>query len=401
MSVSYHRGSGSGSSSAEAAGSNGPPGSQYRIPDELQEILLDFTVNYLIEQPSDIARFGVEYFVKLTSTRSNQNEDADHSEDESMLSDEEIRRNGLNIQSTARRKSVFAETYDPEEEDDDEQSAIHPKTDLQRKALKEAVKEILLFRSLEPDQLNEVLDAMFEYKVKSGDNIIRQGDDGDNFYVVESGLYNIYVNTANGNQLVGKCEDSGSFGELALMYNMPRAATIQASDDGTLWALDRQTFRRIVLRNAFQKRKMYEALIENVPLLSALSDYERMNVADALIPKTYASGEVIVRQGDAAHGMFFLEGGICEVFVESGRGNRKKVSDIEKGGYFGELALVTHKPRAATVVAQSDVRLAFLDVNAFERLLGPCMELMKRNVNDYEQQLLLVFGSKTNISDVR
>jgi len=401
MSVSYHHGSGSGSSSAGAAGSNGPPGSQYRIPDELQEILLDFTVNYLIEQPSDIARFGVEYFVKLTATRSNRNEDADHSEDESMLSDEEIRRNGLNIQSTARRKSVFAETYDPEEEDDDEQSAIHPKTDLQRKALKEAVKEILLFRSLEPDQLNEVLDAMFEYKVKSGDNIIRQGDDGDNFYVVESGLYNIYVNTANGNQLVGKCEDSGSFGELALMYNMPRAATIQASDDGTLWALDRQTFRRIVLRNAFQKRKMYEALIENVPLLSALSDYERMNVADALIPKTYASGEVIVRQGDAAHGMFFLEGGICEVFVESGRGNRKKVSDIEKGGYFGELALVTHKPRAATVVAQSDVRLAFLDVNAFERLLGPCMELMKRNINDYEQQLLQIFGSKTNISDVR
>jgi len=128
------------------------------------------------------------------------------------------------------------------------------------------------------------------------------------------------------------------------------------------WALDRQTFRRIVLRNAFQKRKMYEALIENVPLLSALSDYERMNVADALIPKTYASGEVIVQQGNSADGMFFLEMGICEVYVESGAGNRKKVSDIEKGGYFGELALVTHKPRAATVVAQSDVRLAFLDV---------------------------------------
>ena len=68
---------------------------------------------------------------------------------------------------------------------------------------------------------NSLINMVFfsEYKVKSGDNIIRQGDDGDNFYVVESGLYNIYVNTANGNQLVGKCEDSGSFGELALMYN--------------------------------------------------------------------------------------------------------------------------------------------------------------------------------------
>ncbi len=62
----------------------------------------------------------------------------------------------------------------------------------------------------------------------------------------------------------------GSFGELALMYNMPRAATIQAASRGSLWAMDRQTFRRIVLKSAFKKRKMYEALIDNVPMLKAL-----------------------------------------------------------------------------------------------------------------------------------
>ena len=89
------------------------------------------------------------------------------------------------MQGAARRKSVFAETYDPEEDETDEEKVMYPKTDLQRRALKESVKEILLFRSLELDQLNEVLDAMFEYKVGAGDNIIRQGDDGDNFYVVE------------------------------------------------------------------------------------------------------------------------------------------------------------------------------------------------------------------------
>ena len=90
MSVSYHSPGGMAASGTASA-------SQYRIPDELQEILLDFTVNYLIEQPTDIARFGVEYFVKLTAARNNKNE-VDHSDDESMLSDEEIRRNGLNIQ---------------------------------------------------------------------------------------------------------------------------------------------------------------------------------------------------------------------------------------------------------------------------------------------------------------
>lgn len=65
-------------------------------------------------------------------------------------------------------------------------------------------------------------------------------------------------------------ENSGSFGELALLYNMPRAATIQAASDGSLWAMDRATFRRIVLKSAFKKRKMYELLIESVPMLKTL-----------------------------------------------------------------------------------------------------------------------------------
>ena len=62
---------------------------------------------------------------------------------------------------------------------------MHPKSDSQRKSLLEAVKEILLFRSLDSEQLNEVLDAMFERKVTPNEYIIKQGDDGDNFYVVE------------------------------------------------------------------------------------------------------------------------------------------------------------------------------------------------------------------------
>ena len=65
-------------------------------------------------------------------------------------------------------------------------------------------------------------------------------------------------------------ENSGSFGELALLYNMPRAATVQAATPGALWAMDRQTFRRIVLKSAFRKRKMYEKLIDCVPMLKSL-----------------------------------------------------------------------------------------------------------------------------------
>ena len=121
-----------------------------------------------------------------------------------------------------------------------------------------------------------------------------------------SGAYHIYVasETEPAKRLVGQYEGSGSFGELALMYNMPRAATVQvyifitsslvgyhiandlilliwifflplvffqAMSHGTLWAMDRTTFRRIVLKTACKKRKMYETLLETVPMLRALT----------------------------------------------------------------------------------------------------------------------------------
>jgi cAMP-dependent protein kinase regulator len=71
-------------------------------------------------------------------------------------------------------------------------------------------------------------------------------------------------------KLIHTYHDKGSFGELALLYNQPRAATIQAASEGSLWALDRQTFRRIILKSAFKKRKMYESLIDCVPMLKTL-----------------------------------------------------------------------------------------------------------------------------------
>ncbi|XP_039450285.1 cAMP-dependent protein kinase type II regulatory subunit isoform X3 [Culex pipiens pallens] len=299
----------------------------------------------------------------------------------------------------SRRKSVFAETYDPENDDDDDGArAIFPKTDEQRSRLCDSVKNILLFRSLDKEQMNEVLDAMFEKIVKSKDYIIKQGDDGDNFYVIESGIYKAYV--GEDQKHIHTYEGRGSFGELALLYNMPRAATIQAETDGQLWAMDRQTFRRILLKSAFRKRKMYEALLDSVPMLKTLQNYERMNLADALIPRTFTQGERIIKQGDVADGMYFIEQGKVSIRIQQDAGE-VEVSNLEKGGYFGELALVTHRPRAASAYAVDNVKVAFLDVDAFERLLGPCMNLMKRNIGDYESQLVKIFGSKNNISDIR
>lgn len=75
---------------------------------------------------------------------------------------------------------------------------------------------------LDEDQLEDIILSMVETKVEAGDVIIQEGEDGDNFYVIERGIYEA---SRKGTTLF-KYEDKGSFGELALMYNCPRAATI-------------------------------------------------------------------------------------------------------------------------------------------------------------------------------
>ncbi|XP_057296324.1 cAMP-dependent protein kinase type II regulatory subunit-like isoform X2 [Hydractinia symbiolongicarpus] len=290
----------------------------------------------------------------------------------------------------ARRQSVCAEAYNPDEsDDDDEQMVIHPKSDAQRKRLNEAVKNILLFKNLDAEELNQVLDAMFERKTTPGEHIIDQGDDGDNFYIIDRGVFDIYVKIDGNNKKVGAYNNKGSFGELALMYNTPRAATIVASSEGIIWALDRVIFRKIVLKAAYNRRRMHEGLLEKVPMLKHLNEFERMNVADALETKTFEDGDRIIKQGDEADYMYFIERGVAVVKMTSPNTGSKEVeiTQLQEGGYFGELALVTHKPRAASVYAVGAVRLAALDILAFERLLGSCMEVMKRNFTDYEEQL--------------
>ncbi|XP_035675651.1 cAMP-dependent protein kinase type II-alpha regulatory subunit-like isoform X3 [Branchiostoma floridae] len=304
-----------------------------------------------------------------------------------------------------RRQSVCAERYDPDADDEDDKKVVHPKSDGQRTRLAQAVGNILLFKSLDPEQMQEVLDAMFERKVTPDEHVIDQGDDGDNFYVIDSGTYNIFVKIDGTDKHVGSYDNTGSFGELALMYNTPRAATIVATSDGSLWALDRQTFRRILLKNAYKKRKMFENLLDNVPMLKTLEQYERMKVADALMTQIFEDGEVIIRQGDSADCMYFVEDGVVRIAMKNKNADdpdkELEVTRCKQGDYFGELALVTNNPRAASAYAVGKTKVARLDVHAFERLLGPCKELMKRNIELYEEQIHEIFGSKLQLQETQ
>lgn len=87
--------------------------------------------------------------------------------------------------------------------------------------------------------LTEVLDAMFLVKKEADSVIIQQGDDGDNFYVIDQGQVEVFKEEEGQEpKKVLDLQQGGSFGELALIYNQPRAATVKAKTDVALWAID-------------------------------------------------------------------------------------------------------------------------------------------------------------------
>ncbi|BDD61410.1 hypothetical protein MAP00_006454 [Monascus purpureus] len=297
-----------------------------------------------------------------------------------------------NNYALGRRTSVSAESLNPTSATADSWSPpFHPKTEEQVSRLKAAVSANFLFSHLDDDQFKTVLDALVEKPIPAKDiKVVTQGDAGDFFYIVEEGHFDVYINPLGtvqqgpdglGNK-VSSIGPGGSFGELALMYNAPRAATVISVDaKSTLWALDRVTFRRILMDSASQRRRMYEAFLEEVPLLASFKQYERAKIADALDASKFSAGSTIIAEGDPGDAFYLLESGEAQAFKN---GVDRPVKSYKRGDYFGELALLDEKPRAATVVAKTDVKVARLGRDGFKRLLGPVEEIMRRT--EYERE---------------
>eukprot|EP00475_Leptophrys_vorax_P021445 TRINITY_DN29178_c0_g1_i1.p1 TRINITY_DN29178_c0_g1~~TRINITY_DN29178_c0_g1_i1.p1 ORF type:complete len:752 (-),score=178.18 TRINITY_DN29178_c0_g1_i1:59-2314(-) len=279
----------------------------------------------------------------------------------------------LNVQF-AKRKAVLAEPVQSQPVERD--PALLVKTDDQKKFLKNSITKMTkLFKDLEEPQLNSVIDGMWKVEVKQGESIIKQGDPGDNFYVVESGEFDIFKN----GEKVNHAGQGVCFGELALMYNAPRAATVTALTNSLVWALDRYTFRNNLKNLSRQKLEEYDAILKTVPILQSLLTSERQKVAEALEEVGFPDGQVIVRQGEPGDAFYIIKKGVVHVSKRDDKdGKEKQVAICKAGEFFGERALVNSEPRAATAVAKGAVECLTLNKLAFDLLLGPLQEILQR-----------------------
>lgn len=253
----------------------------------------------------------------------------------------------------------------------------------------------VVFGTLEGSSLEDVLNAFQEKQAPAGTELIKQGDQGDCLYIISSGKVDVYVVKPGPN---GKLPNSRGdkvvtlgagalFGELALMYTAPRAATVVTADTVSLWQLDREPFKMLSVGSATKKQNQYEAWLHQVELLKPLLASQITALGESLSSQRYKPGDIIMKQGDIGDRFYILEEGNCAAFVASPRGTEKQVMAYSKqGDSFGELALLQDEPRKATIRATgSGALVAFVEKENFINLLGPAKEVLMKQQDKYEQ----------------
>eukprot|EP00521_Asterionellopsis_glacialis_P013520 CAMPEP_0195292310 /NCGR_PEP_ID=MMETSP0707-20130614/8996_1 /TAXON_ID=33640 /ORGANISM="Asterionellopsis glacialis, Strain CCMP134" /LENGTH=422 /DNA_ID=CAMNT_0040352735 /DNA_START=550 /DNA_END=1814 /DNA_ORIENTATION=+ len=248
----------------------------------------------------------------------------------------------------------------------------YPKSDAAIQFIDASLADNFIFSSLNVTERRSLIDAMMLEAVSEGHVIINQGENGDYFYVVEEGQVSFSVDGNN----VGSCTKGASFGELALLYNSPRAATCIAETDCRLWKVDQVTFRTMLASNTANEQKDIHLTIRKVPFLSEIDEANLTRVSDALTTVNFPEGERIINKGDVGEVFYIIREGTCTVH-DIGAGDSQYVDQVlGVGDWFGERALLTGEPRAANVSATSQCSLLCLSRDTFEKVLGPLQGLI-------------------------
>jgi len=256
-----------------------------------------------------------------------------------------------------------------------------PKPDEERALIMAAVEKNTLFRGCTQEELLDIVDVFEPYDCVAGQTVIHQGDDGHHFFVVESGSLGIFMKMGDHEEVeVGKPYSKGcAFGELALLYGSPRAATIRALDACKLWSLCRTDFRGITGQHKLKRMQRQVGFIGRIKIgEKVLKDFMSSSEINDMVLATrdymYKAGEEIVREGDKGDKLYLIESGSVEVFKKAN--GSTPVAVLSEGQFFGEKALLSDDVRSATCIAQTDAKCLELMREDFNRMLGPLQSFL-------------------------
>lgn len=254
------------------------------------------------------------------------------------------------------------------------QTPCYPKSDAAIQFIDAILEDNFVFANLSPKERRLLIDAMLMDTFPARTIIIKQGETGDFFYVVEEGQVDIEVDGSK----VGSCKRGGSFGELALLYDSPRAASCVAQTECHVWKVDQKTFRYILANSTNTQKKDVHHILKKVPFLADLDMMDLSKLSDAFTTVHYPEGGRIINKGDVGENFYIIQEGTAKVH-DIGFGESTYIEvPLTTGDFFGERALLTGDPRAANITATSTCTCLCLSRETFNHVLGPLQGALDR-----------------------
>jgi len=199
-------------------------------------------------------------------------------------------------------------------------------------------------------EIKMLIEAMEKYTVSPGDTIINQGDLGDFLYVLKEGSLRYLVDGTE----VGRAGPGDIFGELALLYDTPRAATVIADNHCHLYRVHRETFRMIQASYILNEDDETRNMLKQHKLFENLPDGKIREIASYLFQKKFYKGDILIKKGELVEVIYFLKQG--RVLGRDISVNETTFKDVEakQGESFGERAIVMNAPAIATAECLTD-----------------------------------------------
>jgi CRP-like cAMP-binding protein len=224
----------------------------------------------------------------------------------------------------------------------------------------EALERTPLFSDIHPDNLAHFIKQVELIHCQADEVVFRAGDRADGLYVIVEGSVTIWSSTEPPLQL-NHLSEGEFFGEIALLTDQPRHATVRAEHGCLLVKMTRATMAewmnvepdlvKIMLR--FVRERLVDALVITNPLLAPYMGVERRELAERFRFLEIEQGAVLIEQGDRAEGLFVLMTGQAEVVLEGDGAPQRRLALLESGEIFGEMSLLSQQPAVATVRALS------------------------------------------------
>jgi len=349
------------------------------MPDDPPELVKNRELKATLAALKEDMRKAVVVNVQLGGGGENEAKKEDEEEEEEE--DDEDIPEPPPVTRTGNRQSVSAEAYgDWNKQNKQFVAPVYEKTEENMARIREILDKSFVFANVDDKQLDVLYKAMNKVTLKPEEKVITEGDVGDFLFIVDEGKLICYKEAVGEGTVLKTCVAGDVFGELALLYNAQRAASVKAKADCVLWKLDRDTFSNIVVAAADKKREQSKAFLKKVPLLESFEASDLSNLSDVLVPMKFRTDQEVVLQGEAGDVFYIVEEGSL-VAIKDG----KEVMTYAPGDYFGELALLNASVgvRQCTIKATSDVRLLTLKRDAFKRMLGNLETIMMNKANAY------------------